>query len=256
MEKKQGSNFKFSPDLYDGQVNWENRFLAEKAFFYGIFKSKTAKKILDIGCGPGRHAQLFSSFVDEVYAMDPSQDMIDYAKEKVITSENVKLITGGFSELANITEGDFDVITCLGNTLPILETRKKVKNALKITRKKLKKGGIAIFQFINFEKEMIEKNRYYEPKILHKESRTYIFNRHFEYDKLKTRVDFISTVLNDKNDIEAFNIDTTMMCTLKIRIFKKMVLNSGFKKNDYFGNNTKESFDKNRHVSLFAILRT
>jgi len=255
--KKEESNFKFSPEFYDKQVNWENRFNVEKDFFCSIFKSNNSKKLLDIGCGPARHAQLFSSFIDEVYAMDPSQEMIDYAKEKVVKSGNVKLITGGFKELVNVKVGDFDVITCLGNTLPILETRKKVKSALKVTRKKLKKGGIAIFQFINFEQEMIEKNRYYQPKILRgDDGRTYLFNRHFEYGKMKTRVDFITTMLNIKNDIEIFNVNTTMMCTLKTRIFGKMALNSGFKKIDYLGNDTKESFNKSKHISLFAILRT
>ncbi|MCE5329079.1 hypothetical protein LLG07_01915, partial [bacterium] len=156
---------------------------------------------------------------------------------------------------ANLKIGNFDIITCLGNTLPVLETRKKVKNALKITRKKLKKGGIAIFQFINFEQAVVEKNRYYQPKILCKNNKTYLFNRHFEYGKLKTRVDFMTTVLNDKNDIESFDINTSMMCTLKTRIFQKMALNSGFKKIDYFGNDTKESFNKAKHISLFAILR-
>jgi glycine/sarcosine N-methyltransferase len=255
MEIKE-SNFKFSPELYDEQINWEKRFNTEKDFFLSLFKSNNTKKLLDIGCGTGRHAELFSTLVSEVYAMDPSREMIDYCREKVIKSKNVKLIHGGFKELANITEGNFDAITCLGNTLPLLETRKKIKNALKITKTKLKKGGIAIFQFINFEKEMIEKNRYYEPKVLHKDYKTYIFNRHFEYDKLKTRVDFISTILDTKSDIETFNIDTTIMCTLKIRIFNKMALNSGFKKINYFGNNTKDNFDKLKHLSLFAILKT
>ena len=253
--KKKESNFKLSAELYDEQMNWENRFNIEKDFFYGIFKSNNARKLLDIGCGPARHAQLFSSFIDEVYAMDPSQEMLDYAKEKVVKSENINLITGGFKDLINLRVGDFDVITCLGNTLPILETRKKVKSALKITRKKLKKHGIAIFQFINFEQDMIEKNRYYQPKILHKNDKTYLFNRHFEYGKLKTRVDFTTTVLNDKNDIEVFDINTFMMCTLKTRIFQKMASNCGFKKIDYFGNDTKESFNKSKHISLFAVLR-
>ena len=255
MEIKE-SNFKFSPELYDEQVDWEKRFNTEKDFFFNLFNSNNTKKLLDIGCGTGRHAQLFSTFVDEIYAMDPSKEMIDYCREKVIKSKNVKLIHGGFKELANIAESGFDAITCLGNTLSLLETRKKVKNALKITRKKLKKGGIAVFQFINFEKEMIEKNRYYEPKVTHKDCKTYVFNRHFEYDKLKTKVDFITTVLDAKNNIETFNVDTTIMCTLKIRIFNKMALNSGFKKINYFGNNTKDTFDKSKHLSLFAILKT
>jgi len=248
-------NFNFSADLYDRQINWEKRFEVEKDFFYKIFKEYNVKKVLDIGCGTGRHAQLFSSIVENVFAMDPDEKMLNYAKENVITSKNVKLIHGGFNELSKLNENNFDAITCVGNTLPILETRRKVKNALKVTRKKLKKDGIAIFQFLNFEKSMIEKNRYYQPKVIHDIDKTYIFNKHFEYDKLKTRTDFITTVLNDKNEIEIFNVDTTMLCTLKVRIFNKMALNSGFKKIKYFGNNTNEIFNKNKHISLFALLK-
>ncbi|MHB1346741.1 MAG: class I SAM-dependent methyltransferase [Candidatus Humimicrobiaceae bacterium] len=255
MEIKE-SNFKIGPELYDEIIDWEKRFSTEKDFFFSLFKSNNTKKLLDIGCGTGRHAQLFSSVVEKVYAMDPSKEMIDYSKRKVITSKNVGLIHGGFKELANISESDFDTITCIGNTLTLLETRKKVKNALKTTRSKLKKGGIAVFQFINFEKEMVEKNRYYEPKILHKDQKTYLFNRHFEYDKLKTRADFVTTVMDEHNNIETFDVDTTIMCTLKVRIFNKMALNSGFKKIYYLGNNAKDSFDKTKHMSLFAILKT
>src|SRR5680860_1704373 len=117
------SNFKFSPGLYDQQINWAKRFNTEKDFFFSLFNSNNTKKMLDIGCGTGRHAELFSSFVSEVFAMDPSKEMIDYSREKVIKAKNVKLIHGGFKELANITDGGFDAITCLGNTLALLETR-------------------------------------------------------------------------------------------------------------------------------------
>ena len=67
-------------------------------------------------------------------------------------------------------------------------------------------------------------------------------------------MDFIVTILNYKNEIETFNVDTTMMCTLKTRIFNKMALNSGFKKIKYFGD-TNEIFNKSKHVSLFALLK-
>ncbi|MDD5659269.1 MAG: class I SAM-dependent methyltransferase [Actinomycetota bacterium] len=255
--KNEKPNFKFDAELYDEQINWEARFNVEKDFFYNIFKSNNSKRLLDIGCGTARHAQLFSSFVEEVYAMDPSQEMIDYARERVVKSENVKLLTGGFKDLANIKIGNFDTITCLGNTLPILENRRKVKSALKSIKKRLNKGGIAIFQFINFEQSMIEKNSYYQPKIIRRDDgRIYLLNRHFEYGKIKTRADFITTVLDSENDIEIFNVDTTMMCTLKIRIFQKMALNCGFKKIHYLGNDTKESFNKAKHISLFATLKT
>jgi ubiquinone/menaquinone biosynthesis C-methylase UbiE len=249
-------NFKFTPELYDKQINWENRFKTEKDFFYSIFIGKNVKRVLDVGCGTARHAQLFSSFVDEVYAMDPSEDMIEFARKEVVKSENIVLLKGGFKGLGKLNLGKFDAITCLGNTLPLLGNRKNVKSALKNTKKKLKKNGFAVFQFLNFEKKMIEKNRYYKPKILLHNDKKYIFHKHFEYGKVKTKTDFIITVLNKRDEIEVFNVESSIMCTLKIRIFEKMAINSGFKKIYYYGNDGKSIFNKNKHISLFAILYT
>jgi hypothetical protein len=46
------------------------------------------------------------------------------------------------------------------------------------------------------------------------------------------------------------------MLNLKIRIFNKMALSSGFKKINYFVNSAKENFDNKIHQSFFAVLRT
>jgi SAM-dependent methyltransferase len=47
-----------------------------------------SSKILDIGCGPGRHAHLFSRYADEVKAIDLSPDMIKLAKISSSKSES------------------------------------------------------------------------------------------------------------------------------------------------------------------------
>jgi ubiquinone/menaquinone biosynthesis C-methylase UbiE len=248
-------NFKFTPELYDKQVNWENRFKSEKEFFKKLFEQYNIKSVLDVGCGTGRHAELFSSMVGKVYAIDPSKEMIEYAKSRVVVSDNVFLACGGFEDIARLKIGDVDAITCLGNTLSLLETRRNVKAALKTCYKKLPKNGVAVFQFINYEKSVMEKNRYYSPKVLSVDNKNYIFFRHFEYGKIKTKTDFIVTILNEKSEVELFDINQSLMCTLKKRIFVKMAQNSGFKKMEFIGNDGKTPFDKEKHISLFAILR-
>jgi len=253
MHKK--INFKFTPELYDRQVNWENRFKSEREFFQRLFMLNNIKSVLDVGCGTGRHAELFSSMVEKVYAIDPSKEMIEYAKSRVVMSDNVVLACGGFKDIAKLKIKDVDAITCLGNTISLLETRKNIKAALKACYKKLPKNGIAVFQFINYEKSVINKNRYYPPKTLSIDDKNYIFLRHFEYGKIKTRTDFIITILNEKNEIELFEVNQSFMCTLKKRIFIRMAQNSGFKKMEFIGNDGKTQFDKEKHISLFAILR-
>ena len=246
--------FNFTPELYDLQVNWSKRLEKEKFFFTGIFKQRKVTNLLDIGCGTGHHAQFFSDYVERITAIDPSDEMINYARKNIIKSKNIELLRGGFEDIERLVTGKYDLIVCLGNTLPLLGNRRNVKLALKNTRKKLADGGLAIFQFINFEPKINGKNSYYQPKIFSKDNRKYIFMKHFEYGKLKTRADFIITVLDTHDKVENFYVNSSDFCTLRKKLFLKMAGNSGFKKTDLLSTEGNESFDSKKHISLHALL--
>ncbi|GAH22225.1 unnamed protein product [marine sediment metagenome] len=118
----------------------------------------------------------------------------------------------------------------------------------------LKKGnGLAIVQFLNFNSGVLEENRFYNPKVFKKDGKTYIFIKHFEYGKIKTRVDFIITVIY-KNKVEDFFINSSYLCTLKANLFLKMAKNSGFKKIELLGPGGKGVFNGKRDISLYALL--
>jgi len=246
-------NFVLSPDLYDLQVNWAERLRKEKDFFSRIFKNNKIESVLDIGCGTGHHAEFFSGYAKKVIAIDPSDEFIEYAKKEVVKSNNVMLFKEGFEGLGKIPHDKFDLITCLGNTLPILKNRRNIKQALKKIRKKLASNGVAIIQFLNFNSYIMEKNRFYSPKVFEKDRKTYIFIKHFEYGKIKTRVDFIITAIG-KSKSEDFFINSSYLCTLKINLFLKMARNAGFKKIELLGPGGKEAFDSRKDISLLALL--
>jgi ubiquinone/menaquinone biosynthesis C-methylase UbiE len=248
------SNFDYTPELYDLQLNWQQRLSKEKKFFEKIFTQKKVTSMLDIGCGTGRHAEFFSDYAGSILAMDPSREMINYAKKYVVKSDKIKLLEGGFENLGTIGPEQFDLIVCLGNTLPILGNRRKVKLALKNTCKKLVAGGLAIFQFLNFEPKIMEKNRYYCPKILNKDDKKYIFMKHFEFGKINTRADFLITQLSNDDKIENFFIHTSHFCTLRKKLFLKIAANSGFKKIELLGTDGLGEFNKNTDISLYAIM--
>ena len=247
-------NFEYTPELYDLQMNWPQRLSKEKDFFEKIIKERKVKKILEIGGGIGRHAQMFSEIAENITFIEPSEDMLQYAKDNIIKSDNINAINGGFEDIDNLVFENFDMITCLGNTLPVLENRKNVKMALKQTRRKLIKGGLAIFQFLNFEPKIIEQNRFYAPRIFKKGSKKFIFLKHFESGKVKTRVDFMIIEMDSDDVILNFHNRSTFLCTLRQNLFLKMAHNSGFKKVELLGPGGTEDFDKNRHVSLYALL--
>lgn len=246
-------NFDFNPEFYDLQVDWVKRMEKEEEFFQKIFKERKFSNILEIGCGTGHHAQLFSKYAEEVIAIDPDGGMIDFAKKNVIKSNKVVLLKKGFEDLDNLPYEEFGIITSLGNTIAILEERKKVKQALKKTRKKLAKDGLAIFQFLNFNSTIMEGNRFYSPKVFKYGEKTYVFIKHFEYGKKTTRLDFIITALKDDKP-EDFFVNSTILCTLKTGLFLKMAKNSGFKKVEFLGPGGKGPFDPKKHISLYALL--
>jgi len=248
-------NFNLDPEFYDLQVNWQERLKKEKNFFVKLIKERNIKKILDVGCGTARHAKMFSSLADNITAIDPSSGMIDYARKNVIKSANVTLMNGGFEDLNMLPVGGFDLVVSLGNTLPILGSRKKVKHALKSVRKKLGEKGAAVFQFLNFEPRIMENNRFNKPKIIKKNGKVYFFIKHFEYGKLKTRLDFLIAMLSNDGDVEDFYSDSSLLCTLRVNLFLKMAKNAGFKKIELVSPDGNGLFDKKKHVSLYAILQ-
>jgi len=253
MVSSENIEFFSGPEFYDLHVNWAERLKKEKKFFSDIFKRGEIKSVLDIGCGTGHHAELFSGYAEKVIATDPSGESIDYAGKNVVKASNVALMKEGFEGLDKIPYECFDLVTSLGNTLPILGSRKKVKQALKKIRKKLAAGGLVVLQFLNFNRSVIDKNRFYKPKVFQKNNRTYIFIKHFEYGKIKTRVDFSVSVIY-KNKLEDFYVRSSSLCTLTTGLFLKMAKNSGFKRISFLGPGGEKAFNHKKDVSLYALL--
>ena len=246
-------NFDFNPEYYDLQVNWEKRMEKERDFFEDILNKGNIKRVLEIGCGTGHHAEMFAGYVPEVVAMDPDADMVAFAGKNVIRSKNVTLYQKGFEDMDSLPPGEFDLITSLGNTLPILGDKKKIKQALKKIKGRLAKDGTAVLQFLNFSSVIIDRNNYYPPKVFEKDGFTYVFIKHFQYGRQKTRVDFIITRLKG-NTVDDFFVNSSYLATLKVNIFKSMAVNAGFKNIKLIGTGGKEEFDPRKHISLYAVL--
>ena len=92
-------NFNFDPEYYNLQVDWDKRMEKEKYFFDGIFSNRKIKRVLEIGCGTGHHAQLFARYAAEVVAIDPDPEMIDFAGKNTIKAKNITLYKKGFEEI-------------------------------------------------------------------------------------------------------------------------------------------------------------
>ena len=84
----------------------KDRWITE---FEKYLPQKKLLKILDIGCGTGRHLLEFSKITSHITGTDISSRMLDYAKEKLKNVNEAKFIHGNW--MKNFTkEKEFDLV--------------------------------------------------------------------------------------------------------------------------------------------------
>jgi ubiquinone/menaquinone biosynthesis C-methylase UbiE len=102
------------------------------------------KVALDFGCGIGRVTQAFSSFFDEVFGVDLSQEMVDQAKA-INKKNNVIYIQNSSSRLDMFHDHQLDLIFSI-LTLQHISRKELIIDYLKEFKRILKPNGIIYFQ--------------------------------------------------------------------------------------------------------------
>jgi ubiquinone/menaquinone biosynthesis C-methylase UbiE len=78
-----------------------------------LFQQHRVKKVLDIGCGAGRHVVYLSGNGFQVFGLDSSDKAIKMTREVLKeTKQNAELITASMYEKLPYTDNYFDAIIC------------------------------------------------------------------------------------------------------------------------------------------------
>lgn len=105
-------------------------------FVFQVIKERklldSDSKVLDIGCGTGRHLLEFSAYTHYLTGIDISSKMLSYARTKLQHIPHAKLIHGKWMETFT-TENEFDFIfACM---TPAIASVENLKRICMITRK-------------------------------------------------------------------------------------------------------------------------
>jgi SAM-dependent methyltransferase len=128
-------------NLYDVFVDWKGRLGREMPGLVGRLRAAEAKRVLDVGCGTGRHvaALLVEGF--DAFGADLSDEMLQQAEA----------FTGEPDRFFNWRLGDeppevpaFDAIISMGNVWPSVVEDADVERSCAAFRRLLRPGGLLV----------------------------------------------------------------------------------------------------------------
>lgn len=129
-------------------------------------------KAIDLGCGTGRMVQLLDALQMKSSGVDIDEHMIKKAQTDFPNLEFYNQ-----SMVDYLKESDtYDLLLCLGNTLPHLN-EEELDMFFSLIKKKLTKRGTCIIQMLNYDKILKDKPETLKP-IIFKDIKFY---RHYTY---------------------------------------------------------------------------
>lgn len=138
---------------YDQMVDWSKRLDREAPFFRSLFEAAGVHRVVDVGCGSGKHAIMFAEWGIEVAGVDPSDSMLAQARDNAEAAgageRRPRFFEGGFGEVGGLVGGGWDAVVTLGNGLPHVDGIAGLEVALSDFAAILRPGGVVVLHLLN-----------------------------------------------------------------------------------------------------------
>ena len=117
---------------------------------FSKIKKNTCHKVLDVGCGDGRHLQVASQFgYTQLYGIDLDEKSLEKAQTR-LKHQKPTLSVGNIQSLA-FPQNSFEIVICSEVLEHVDDVEKSLKNLYKVT----KKGGVCAISVPRFWTEKI-----------------------------------------------------------------------------------------------------
>ncbi len=145
--------FRSGAAFYDVLFDPDGRSRREGPFLRDVLEKAPGRRIVDIACGTGFHAELFANLGAEVDAFDLSDAMVNQAKA-VRPHPRVRYGTG---DMRRVATGPRDLALCLGNSLSLLPDLAAVEQTFAAVRAVLARDGMFLVQVLNYARRVEER---------------------------------------------------------------------------------------------------
>lgn len=222
--------------LHERLVSLDSRRSRELPFYKQLVQDFQLQNVLDLACGTGHHAIMFTELGLLVDAMDLSDSMLKMATENANMAKiSIGFKKGDFRSFTQYYPGNYDAIVCLGNSLPYLKEKSEIQQLICDIADHLNNSGLFILEFRNYDYLMAQKPRFFPLSI--KENSGFIY----VLDYLDNEIVFNLLYLDLKSE-ELKTFETTYFPLLygDIEVFLN---NSGLKIIQQWENYSKSPFD-------------
>jgi SAM-dependent methyltransferase len=104
-----------------------------------------SRKILDYGCGTGRHAGVMAARGYEISGIDKNENMLAVARQRLKDWGNARFYNAG--ERSAIGPGSIDVCVTLFDVLSYMNTNEEIRDFLAYVKDVLTHRGLFVFDF-------------------------------------------------------------------------------------------------------------
>ncbi|MEI8373602.1 MAG: class I SAM-dependent methyltransferase [Planctomycetota bacterium] len=135
-------------DVYEAMIDWPKRLAAEEPFYRRWFQQAGVKRVVDVACGTGHHADMFHRWGLDVEGADLSPAMIEKARANFDEPPGLHWAVRGFDEPIPAA-GSWDAVVCVGNSLALAPDLATVQTAVARMLEALRPGGVLLVQILN-----------------------------------------------------------------------------------------------------------
>lgn len=204
------SQFGYLYSQYYDLLYSDKDYKSEVEYVDSLIKANTnkAKTLLDMGCGTGKHAELFCDKGYKVHGIDLSEDMLKIAETRRIGKEDRLSFSHSNIQELNLDK-KFDVVVSLFHVMSYQNSNEGLIKAFEVTKNNLSDGGVFIFDF------------WYGPAVLSEKPATRI--KRLENESIKvTRL--AEPVLHSQKNIVDVNYDVFIENKVSKEVLEKKEL--------------------------------
>jgi len=251
----------FSSD-YDRFVNWQERLVYEMPFIEEQIKTLQESTgnpldILDTACGTGMHAVTLARQGHRVSAADLFPQMVEIGEHNArVAGVEVRFAAAGMGDMrATFGAAGFDLLLCLGNSLPHLTSESELRSALEDFAAVLRPGGMVLIQNRNFDLVMRQQQRWMEPQAHREGHKEWVFQRFYDFLPAGLIRFNIVTLKREKDSAWQSSVTSTLLRPQLHLELEQGLAHAGFKNICTYGSMQGEAFQPETSGNLIITAR-